>query len=495
MKYSIKVKMTLLVALIIVAMMSSLLLASFFLAEPVMIWQQKAQIKTLYQSLGSSYSDDATQLAQMIRRYEDGNFMQVEIFDQSGCLVYTSGRRMDEGFGGFDGFDTRLPAEIPDRFSSRDFSVEEYSGNPQVLRSGTGEREILSLHGILTLEDDSVRYISIETPVEAISETVQVLNLLTLVISVLVAAAGGLVAWLYASKFSRPITDISRAAKRVAALDFTHRAQEQSSTAEIADLAVSINTMSGQLETFIHQLMEKNRQLAEDNLRLAREEEMRRSFVANVSHDLKSPLAVLGGYAEMLKEHTDGIDPEVCYDVIIEETAVMNEMIRSMLDVSALENGLRELKTVPLELGEWLTELIAREQPLLEKKGLAFSCSLAEGLNVQADPEYLNRAVLNIFQNAQAHTKPGGQVHVTLGKVGAEAVISVYNDGEPIPADKLDKIWESFYKTNEARTRDEHNNVGLGLYIVKTITAAHGGRCGAVNEQEGVRFWLALPLQ
>lgn len=240
--------------------------------------------------------------------------------------------------------------------------------------------------------------------------------------------------------------------------------------------------------------LQKGTPLAEDNLRLAREEEMRRSFVANVSHDLKSPLAVLGGYAEMLKEHTEGIDPEACYDVIIEETAVMNEMLRSMLEVSALENGLQELKTVPLELREWLAELIHREQPLLEKKGIEVSVSLASALAVQADPENLARAVLNILQNAKAHTAPGGRIAITLERVAGEAVLSVYNDGAPIPADKLDKIWDSFYKTDEARPRNGQANVGLGLYIVKTIAAAHGGRCGAINEEQGVRFWIALPL-
>ncbi|MBQ8895000.1 MAG: HAMP domain-containing histidine kinase [Clostridia bacterium] len=483
MKYSIKAKMTLLVAVIIVAMMGSMLLASFFLAEPFMISRQKANIRDLYRSLSSEYSDDTAVLAELLRKYEDSSFLQVEIFSQNGSLIYTSGRRMDEGFGGFRG------GLVFDRFDP-----SRYTASPQVQRSGAADREMLMLYGLLTLEDGTQRYISIETPVEAISGTVQVLNILTLIISVLVAAAGCLVAWIYASKFSRPIIEISRNAKQVAALDFSHRADIQSSTAEIADLAVSINAMSGQLETFINQLMEKNRQLAEDNLRLAREEEMRRSFVANVSHDLKSPLAVLGGYAEMLKEHTEGIDPEACYDVIIEETAVMNEMIRSMLDVSALENGLRELKTVPLELGEWLTELTAREQPLMEKKGLSLSDSFASGLTVQADPETLARAVLNIYQNAKAHTPPGGRIEAALLRSGNEAVFSVYNDGENIPADKLDKIWDSFYKTDEARTRDEQNNVGLGLYIVKTITTAHGGRCGAINEEKGVRFWIALPL-
>lgn len=490
MRYSIKVKMTFLVALIIVAMMSGMLLASFFLAEPVMIRQQKSQIRHLYHKLETGYSDEPAVLQGLIGSYERKKNIRVEIFDPTGNLIYTSGRKMNEGFGGFHG---DLPALHTPPEENR-IAVAGYSERPEVRRTARGEGEMLSLRGKLELSDGTFRYVAVETPVEAISETVSVLNRLTLIISVLVALVGCLAAWLYASRFSKPIEAVSRTAKQVAALDFSHRAEEKNSTTEIADLAVSINGMSDQLEAFIQRLMEQNRQLAEDNLRLAQEEEMRRSFVANISHDLKSPLAVLGGYAEMLKEHTEGIDQEACYDVIIEETAVMNQMIRSMLDVSALENGIRQLKPVKLEWGEWLSELFERERPLMEKKNLRAELAIGEELYVLADPEYLVRAVLNIFRNAQSHTPADGVISVRLERVEQEAILSVYNEGEGIPEDKLDKIWESFYKTDEARTRNDQNNVGLGLYIVKTITTAHGGRCGAVNEKDGVRFWIALPL-
>lgn len=490
MKYSIKAKMTLFVALIIVAMMGSLLLASFFLAEPVMIGLQKGQIRDLYHALEKGYSDDRNVLQGLLEGYEERRNLQVEIFDEKGDLIYTSGRKMDEGFGGFHG---GAPA-LPSRPEDNRIAAADYAAEPAVHRIGRGNAEVLALRGRLTLADGSCRYVSVETPIEVISGTVNVLNRLTLIISVAVALVGCLAAWLYAARFSKPIEAVSRTARQVAALDFSHRAEEQSSTAEIADLALSINTMSGQLEDFIRQLMEKNRQLAEDNLRLEQEEQMRRSFVANVSHDLKSPLAVLGGYAEMLKEHTEGIDPDACYDIMIEETAVMDQMIRSMLEVSALENGLCELKKTPLALGEWLEELIARERPLMEKKGLRVEATLQEGLTVAADPDYLARAVLNICQNAKSHTEEGGTVSVCLERAENEAVLSVHNQGKSIPEDKLGKIWDSFYRTDEARTRNEEHNVGLGLYIVKTIVAAHGGRCGAENTADGVRFWIALPL-
>ena len=317
-----------------------------------MIYRQKQALQGLYHTLEQHYSDDEENLADLVAPYEKERSAQVEIFGSNGELIYTSGRKMGEGFEGFAGLPQQRPGADPKR---QENVLSDYSENPSVKRVQLGDEELLTLKGKIENEA-GIRYISVESPVEAIYATVEVLYRLILMIAVVVALAGCASAYLYASRFSQPIVAVSETAKRVAALDFSARADEEGSTAEIADLAVSINAMSGQLEAFIGELVEQNRRLEEDNERLAKAEESRRAFVANVSHDLKSPLAVLGGYAEMLKEHTAGVDPETCYDVIIEETAVMNEMIRSMLDVSALENGIKNLEKHSLSLIEWLKE-------------------------------------------------------------------------------------------------------------------------------------------
>ena len=485
MKHSIKIKTTLLVAVIIVALIGGLLAATFFLAEPFMIHRQKAALQTLYRTLESGYSDDAEQLGQLTAGYEEARSVQVEIFDQRGKLIYTSGRKMAEGFDGFPQPDRPVGSHQPQQ------NMALYAADPTVRRMERGNGELLTLHGILDTPQGT-RYVSLESPVAAISATVKVLYRLILLIAAVIALAGCGAAYWYAARFSRPIVAVSETAKRVADLDFAHCAEEHSTTAEIADLAVSINRMSAQLSSFISQLMEKNRRLEEDNRRLAKAEESRRAFVANVSHDLKSPLAVLMGYAEMLKEQTKGIDPQACYDVILEESATMDQMIRSMLDVSALENGIKDLHLEELDLSQWLLELTRREMPLLENKGLTVEVELAPHCRALADPAYLERAVMNYLRNAEAHTPAGGRIAITLTLHQQGPLLTVYNDGQPIPTQQLPKLWESFYKGDEARTRNPQNNVGLGLYIVKTIVEAHGGSCGAYNTETGVAFWLRL---
>lgn len=484
--YSIKTKLTLFAAAIVLSMAALLLLSSLFLAEPVMIRGQKRELMELYHSLGADFS--SAELSDFFAGYERKHNFQVELFDEQGRLLYTSGRKMEEGFEGFPG--GRQPQfQQPEQ---RLFA-EDYSDSPSVERRTLGDLELLSLKGVLRGSDGSLRYLSIETPVEAISQTAKIFRSMILAICLIAALLGCLAAISFGRRFSQPMVRLADTARRVAALDFSCPAEEQSSTAEIGALAKSINIMRDRLADFIRQLMEKNRRLEEDNKRLQQEEEMRRSFIANVSHDLKSPLAVLSGYAEMLKEHTEGVEPEECYDVILEETATMNEMIRSMLEVSAIENGLKDLKVMEVEGAILLRELLGRVQPLMEKKGFRLSASFSEGVRLMADPELLSRALMNILQNALSHTKEAGEIRVSLIREGSQAVFSVYNDGEPIPPEKQDKIWQSFYRTDEARTRGDTANVGLGLYIVRSVAVAHGGSCSVHNEEQGVIFRIFLP--
>jgi len=493
MKLSIKLKTTILVAISIIATTMLLWISCLFLAEPVMLNNQKRAIWNLYESISMQYTDDADQLSRLISDYEVSNHIRVEIYNENGELIYTSGRKMSEGFGAkpsFDQGDKGTHGFAP----HQGFQVDGYRKEPSVERIKVAENEVLEIRGFIETAEGAKRYISIETPVAAMSGVVSAMIQLILGIAVGVVILGCVAAYIYAKRFSRPIIAVSKTAKRVAAMDFSDRADEQNSTAELADLAVSINTMSGQLDAFIGELIEKNRVLAEDNERLAREEAMRRSFVANVSHDLKSPLAVLGGYAEMMKEQTAGLDHTACCDVIIEETARMNEMIASMLEVSALENGLKKLKTEPIDLGETIQGLLSVEQPLFDKKEHRLLTFIDLDLYVSADEETLLRAVRNVLENARMHTPENGVIAVTVTREGENAVVSVYNDGEQIPPEKLDRIWESFYRTDEARTRDSTPNVGLGLYIVQTVVQAHGGTCCAVNEPQGVRFNLKIPI-
>lgn len=496
---SIKSKITFFVAALLLILIAILIFVNLFIAENYFITQKKKTISKLYTSLTQSYSDDSDTLRAFFESAEEANNIKVEIFDENNRLIYTSGRRLNEEFIPFD-FDKKFNSQesdvhIPDKdLQNGEFKIADFSENPIVEMfnpKDNGKGGSLFLKGIINT-DNGQRFIIIESPLTAISDSVAILNQLMIFVFIVVAIIGCIVAYIFAIRFSRPIKEVELVAQNVAALDFSVKANENASAAEISGLAKSINTMSVKLEGFIHDLMEKNELLNEDNERLSKIEEMRREFIANISHELKSPLALLCGYAEMLKNNTEGLDKDYCYDIIIEETEKMNQMIKSMLDVASLEHGLKEIVRTETDFSNLVFQIVEKQSVLIKNKNIKMDTSIEEGCYVKGDSFYLENAIKNYIQNAVSHTRENGQIYIKLSSENNKAVFSVYNEGEQISEDKKNKIWDSFYKTNEARTRDEGNNIGLGLYIVKTIISSHEGDFGVMNKENGVEFWFSL---
>lgn len=474
---SIRSKMALFVTVIICFIVAVQVIINLFIANPYFVSQKKKAIYSLYESLEKNYSDDVNNLYNIISSFEEMKGLKVEIFDDNNKLIYTTGRRISEGFDFEDGYISNI----------------EYSEDPKIIimKGLKTDTESLSLHGVINTSNGR-RYVMIETPLVAINDSVEVLNHITLYIAFFAIILGIIAAYIYATKFSVPIKEIDKVAQNVAALDFSQKADETSSHNEIASLAHSINMMSDKLSSFIEELVDKNELLHNDNEYLIKSEETRREFIANVSHELKSPLALVIGYAEILKNNISGLNKDMCLDIIIEEGSKMNEMIKCMLNVSSIENGLKDLKVDKVNFTDFINNIITKEATLLKDKNVILTSEIEDGCIINGDKFYLDQAVNNYIQNAISHTSQGGKVEIKLKHIEDRIVFSVYNDGKQIPKEKIDRIWDSFYKTDEARTRSEGNNIGLGLYIVKTIITSHKGEYGVRNKGDGVEFWFSL---
>jgi signal transduction histidine kinase len=255
---------------------------------------------------------------------------------------------------------------------------------------------------------------------------------------------------------------------------------------------VSINAMAEKLKFMIADLKDKNEQLQSDIDRQLHLDRMRREFVANVSHEFKTPLCLLQLYSENLKNNIDAADKDFYCDTIIDEVNKLDAMAKSLLDISSLENGLSVMRTEALDLSCFCADLLARMEVLF--RNIRLETDIQADLRVEGDSHYLEQAVKNYVVNAVSHTAAEGRVCVSLKRSGAHAFFSVFNEGRPIAREDVDRVWESFYKTDRARARDEENHAGLGLYIVKTIVEAHGGTYGLINNAGGVNFWFMLPL-
>lgn len=336
------------------------------------------------------------------------------------------------------------------------------------------------------------RYVRLMTSVEAIDASVAALTKVNTAIAVFVLCIGIVGSFVFAKNFSKPIQNIQEVARNVALLNFDVRADEKTSTTELRDLSRSINTMSNKLKSLISDLQVSNEKLQADVDYQMRLDKMRRDFVANVSHELKTPLHLLLMYSENLKNNIDGLDKDYYCNTIIDETNRMNDMVKSLLDLSAIENGLTKMNMEKFDFSDFSEYVISKMSVLFE--GLSLSISIEKSIFIDGDSRYLERAIKNYIVNAVSHTPTEGCISIRLKEEQGKAVFSVFNEGSHIDEYDMSRIWESFYKTDKARVRSSESNSGLGLYVVKTIMETHSGEYGVKNAKNGVEFWLSLTV-
>ena len=218
---------------------------------------------------------------------------------------------------------------------------------------------------------------------------------------------------------------------------------------------------------------------------------MRREFVANVSHEMKTPLCLLQMYAENLKYNVEGIDREEYCSIIIDEVERLNELVAGMLELSTVENDLADMAHTPIDLGELVQHVLTRMAPVLSH------CQVIRNFQgafpILGDQKYLEMAVGNFLSNAATHTKEGGQVRVSLKEQENWIVLTVENQGEQIPEERMNRLWDSFYKVDQSRVRTGETHAGLGLAIVKQVVQRHGGSCQVCNLSDGVAFSFQIP--
>ena len=224
--------------------------------------------------------------------------------------------------------------------------------------------------------------------------------------------------------------------------------------------------------------------------------ESQREFVANISHELKTPLAVVSSQVEMLEIGEDKINRPYYYASIREELDKMSKMVGELLDFSMLDNQMSAMEISRVNVSEMLEYLLLRYDAMFRKNEIKVNSDLAPNCYVYGNRMYLERAVNNYLMNAFQHTQQGKQITVTLRREKQSLYLEVCNDGEPIREDQMERIWDSFYTSSKKKnpSAEGGKNIGLGLFVVRKIVEKHKGSCGAENRAEGVAFWIRLPM-
>ena len=266
---------------------------------------------------------------------------------------------------------------------------------------------------------------------------------------------------------------------------------------EIGVLGANFNTMSERLEHTISELKNVNFELQRDIEQKEKLETMRTEFIGNVSHELKTPIALIQGYAEGLKEGISD-DPEsrafYC-DVIIDEAGKMNQMVKNLLTLSQLEEG-DEVMFARFNVVDLIRGVIQSNEILLQQKEVQLQFRQDQPVYVWADEFKVEQVLRNYLSNALNHVEGERVIDVRLqvDEIREIVRITVFNTGKPIPEEELEHIWQKFYKVDKARTREYGGN-GIGLSIVKAIMESCGQDYGVVNYGNGVAFWFELSLK
>ena len=303
----------------------------------------------------------------------------------------------------------------------------------------------------------------------------------------------GCIAMFIASSFYvKPIHEMAVAAKKMSLLDFDTQVNTKHQD-EIGELGKSINSMSKELEATISELKTANARLEKDIEKKTQIDEMRKEFLSHVSHELKTPIALIQGYAEGLKENiTDDPESKDFYcEVIMDETDRMNTMVKKLMALNELEFGSDKINFERFDIVELMNNINHSSDILIQQNKQILEFPYSDPYYVWGDEFMIEEVYTNYLTNAIHHAPEGGKIIISIEDKEDMVRINVFNEGNAIPDSEIDKIWIKFYKVDKARTR-EYGGSGIGLSIVAATMKLHGREYGAYNKDNGVVFYFEL---
>lgn len=374
----------------------------------------------------------------------------------------------------------------------RDTSILTQSENYMMLmqRDTQLSSEYLVLYGTLS----NGNLILMRSALESIRESVNISNRFLGVIGVCSIIVSAIVTIFVSREITMPLLELTNLSKRMAELDFEakYRAKAKRKN-EIDELGEHMNELSHTLEQTISELKSANNQLQIDIEQKTQIDEMRKEFLSNVSHELKTPLALIQGYAEGLKEciNEDAQSRDFYCEVIMDEADKMNRMVKKLLTLNQLEFGNEAVAMERFDLTELIQGILNASYILLNQKEISLTFSEEQPLFVWADEFKVEEVVTNYLSNAIHHAEGEKRIDISYRRMEGKVRVCVFNTGRPIPEEDIENIWIKFYKVDKARTR-EYGGSGIGLSIVKAIMDSFRQKCGVVNHKDGVEFWFEL---
>lgn len=361
----------------------------------------------------------------------------------------------------------------------------------QLVRDENTNVEYIEMYGDMSNGNVYV----MRTAVESIREVVSVSNGFLANVLLLVLLLSVIVTIIITVNVTRPILHLVHISERMSNLDFNVKYKSDSDD-ELSVLGNSMNKLSEKLESTIAELKTANIELQKDIEEKTEIDKRRKEFVSNVTHELKTPIALIQGYAEGLKEgvNEDSESRDFYCDVIIDEAAKMNKMVMKLISLNQIESGENRVEMVRFDIITLIDSVLNSASILLKEKGADVYFNNTGAIYVWTDEFQTQEIITNYLSNAINHLSGDNIIRITTELKAGKVRVGVYNSGEHIPENEMDRIWEKFYKIDKARTR-EYGGSGIGLSIVKAIAEQLNMECGVNNVPGGVEFYVEIECE
>ena len=438
---SVRFKLFFIMCVVILIIVLFLILINSIVLENFYIYSKTATIKQVYQKVNNYYASENPNinLETELKKIAYKNNFDILIKTDTNLIIFTSDKEFLSS--------TYILKDINEitRENINTQNDKKNNLNIKITTDETNNINYMFLTGIL----DNGYVLYIRMPISPIKESVKISNTLLLMIGGVTLAVAGVVASFISKKFTNPILQLNDIANKMAKLDFSQKYRVTDTEDEINELGRSINTMSDKLETTIKQLQKSNIELEKDIEEKSKIDDMRKQFISDVSHELKTPIALIQGYAEGLIENvsTDEESRRFYAEVILDETNKMDRLVKQLLELMKLEYGKKEFNNEKFDINELINEVIRKCEVMLQKNNIQVEFESKKPIYVWADEFYIEQVVTNYFTNAIKHTEEIGnnkKIKITVKQLNDKMRITVFNTGKTIPEEDLTRIWGRF---------------------------------------------------
>ena len=483
---SVRYKLFITLAIAVIMIIAFLILLNNIVLESFYLYSKQGTLIKIFDEVNEAYntSQPEKSIRNMLSNYALRNGYDIMLETQDGINLYTSNENFIETMNSMN--------ILNSQDNNNDIILANKDFNIRKIKDQTTNINYILLSGKL----DNNYNLYIRMPISSIQESVKISNNFLYLIGGITLIIAAIIITFISKRFTEPIQELNEIAEKMANLDFSKKFHPKDVDDEINMLGKNINLMSDKLEATIKQLRNSNIRLERDIEEKSKIEEMRTQFISDVSHELKTPIALIQGYAEGLIENvnTDEENRKFYAEVISDEANKMDKLVKQLLELMKLEYGKREFSNANFNIIELISEVIRKSKVMKKEKNIEVRFDFSKPINVYADEFYIEQVVTNYITNAIKHAdEVFGEKYIEIRIEDREDKIRIYifNTGENIEEEDKERIWRRFYKVDSSRNR-ENGGTGIGLALVKAIMNNYNNAFGVENKDTGVEFYFDL---